>query len=60
MDLIKTAANVLIVTALAGVGLQTNLAAMKRVGLKPLYAGLFASCLMAGVSYALITLFRIG
>jgi len=57
---VKDAASLLIVTALAGVGLQTNLAAMKRVGLKPLYAGLFASCLMAGVSYALITLFHIG
>jgi uncharacterized integral membrane protein (TIGR00698 family) len=50
----------LILVAIAGVGLETNIASMRRIGLKPFYAGLCASILMAGVSYGLITLFGIG
>ena len=50
----------LILVAIAGVGLETNVAAMRRIGLRPLYAGLCASVLMAGVSYGLIRLFGIG
>lgn len=46
----------LIVASLAGVGLETNLAAMKKVGLRPFYAGLCAALLMAVVGFCLITL----
>ena len=58
--MIKTSANFLIVTAIAGVGLGTNFASMKKVGLKSFYAGLFASVLMAVVSFSLIKLLGIG
>jgi uncharacterized membrane protein YadS len=47
---------VLIVVALAGVGLETNLAAMRRIGLRPLYAGLAAAAFMAVASYTVIRL----
>ena len=45
--------------AIAGVGLETNIASMRRIGLRPFYAGLCAAVMMAGVSYGLITLFGI-
>jgi uncharacterized integral membrane protein (TIGR00698 family) len=46
----------LIVCALAGVGLETHVAAMRKIGLRPFYAGLCASAFMAAVSFGLITL----
>jgi len=49
----------LIVAALAGVGLETNVAAMKKIGLRPFYAGLCAAVFMAAVSFGLITLMGI-
>jgi uncharacterized integral membrane protein (TIGR00698 family) len=45
-----------IVCALAGVGLETHVGAMKRIGLRPFYAGLCAAAFMAAVSFGLITL----
>lgn len=60
IGMIKTTAAFLIATAIAGVGLGTNFAAMKRGGLKPFYAGLFAAVLMAVISFSLIKLFNIG
>ncbi|MCK4981294.1 MAG: putative sulfate exporter family transporter, partial [Victivallaceae bacterium] len=60
ISMIKVAANFLIVTALAGVGLGTSFASMRKTGLKPFYAGLFASALMAGVSFGLIKALGIG
>lgn len=60
ISIIKATASFLIVTAIAGVGLGTSFASMKKVGLKPFYAGLFAAVLMAGISFTLIKLFGIG
>jgi uncharacterized integral membrane protein (TIGR00698 family) len=54
------ASRFLILVAIAGVGLETNIASMRRIGLRPFYAGLCAAVLMAGVSYGLITMFGIG
>lgn len=59
ISMIKAIANFLIVTAIAGVGLGTSFASMKKVGLKSFYAGLFASVLMASASLALIKLLAI-
>jgi uncharacterized integral membrane protein (TIGR00698 family) len=57
---LRDASALLIVLALAGVGLETNIAAMRRIGLRPFYAGLAAAGFMAVVSYALIRLVGIG
>lgn len=46
----------LIVASLAGVGLETNVVEMKKIGLRPFYAGLCAALFMAVVSFCLITL----
>jgi len=56
---IQVVSQFLVVAALAGVGLETNLAAMNKIGLRPFYAGLFAALLMAAVSFGLITLLGI-
>jgi uncharacterized integral membrane protein (TIGR00698 family) len=45
-----------ILLGIGGVGLGTDLSAVRRIGLKPLYAGLAASMVMAGVSFGLIAL----
>ncbi len=60
LGLIKTASAWLIVTALAGVGVETNLAGLRTIGLRPFYAGLCAATFMAAVSFGLISLFAIG
>ena len=57
---IRTASSWLIVVALAGVGLETNLASLKAIGFRPFYAGLFAASFMAAVSFGLIRIFGIG
>jgi uncharacterized integral membrane protein (TIGR00698 family) len=46
----------LIVASLAGVGLETNVVAMKKIGLRPFYVGLCAALFMAVVSFCMITL----
>jgi uncharacterized integral membrane protein (TIGR00698 family) len=53
---LREASAILIVLALAGVGLETNLAAMRSIGLRPFYAGLAAAAFMAMLSFALIRL----
>lgn len=60
LDLIKTASNWLIVVALGGVGVETNLASLRTIGFRPFYAGLCAATFMAAVSFGLISLFGIG
>ena len=60
LDLIRTASSWLIVVALAGVGLETNLASLKAIGFRPFYAGLCAASFMAAVSFGLIRIFGIG
>ncbi|OGB93342.1 MAG: hypothetical protein A2Z31_08215 [candidate division NC10 bacterium RBG_16_65_8] len=60
LDLIKTASGWLIVIALGGVGVETNLASLRTIGLRPFYAGLCAATFMAAVSFTLIALFGIG
>ncbi len=59
VDLLKTTSAFLITTAIAGVGLGTNFAAMKKIGLKPFYAGLAAALIMAGISFGLLKLFNV-
>ncbi len=49
----------LILMALAGVGLGTNLSQMRKTGLRPFYLGLFAAAVVASFSVALITLLGI-
>jgi uncharacterized membrane protein YadS len=56
LRLLRDASALLIVVALAGVGLETDIAAMRRIGLRPFYAGLAAAAFMAVISYALIRL----
>jgi uncharacterized integral membrane protein (TIGR00698 family) len=56
LDLIKTASSWLIVVALGGVGVETNLASLRTIGFRPFYAGLCAATFMAAVSFVLITL----
>jgi uncharacterized integral membrane protein (TIGR00698 family) len=60
LSAVKTASLWLIVLALAGVGLETNLASLRTIGLRPFYAGLCAATLMAVVSFTLISLLGIG
>jgi uncharacterized integral membrane protein (TIGR00698 family) len=60
LDLIKTASSWLIVIALAGVGVETNLASLRTIGFRPFYAGLCAATFMAAVSFGLISLFGVG
>ena len=54
--LIQTTSQFLLVCSLAGVGLDTDIRAMKRIGLRPFYAGLCAALFMAVVSFGLISL----
>lgn len=56
---IQTVSQFLIVCALAGVGLETHVGAMRRIGFRPFYAGLCAAAFMAVVSFGLIRLFGI-
>lgn len=60
LDPIRTASSWLIVGALAGVGLETNLASLRAIGFRPFYAGLCAASFMAAVSFGLIRIFGIG
>jgi uncharacterized integral membrane protein (TIGR00698 family) len=60
LDVIRTASNWLIVIALGGVGVETNLASLRTIGFRPFYAGLCAATFMAVVSFALIALLGIG
>jgi uncharacterized integral membrane protein (TIGR00698 family) len=53
---IQTVSQFLIVCALAGVGLETHVGAMRKIGFRPFYAGLCAAAFMAVVSFALIRL----
>jgi uncharacterized integral membrane protein (TIGR00698 family) len=55
-QVIQAISQFLIVCALAGVGLETHVRAMKEIGLRPFYAGLSAAAFMAAVSFALISL----
>lgn len=56
VSFLKTAANYLIVMAISGVGLGTSFISMKKVGLKPFYAGLAAATIMGAVSLTLVNL----
>lgn len=49
----------LILMALSGVGLGTNLSQMRKTGLRPFYLGLFVAALVATISITLITLLGI-
>ena len=60
LDVIRTASSWLIVIALGGVGVETNLASLRTIGFRPFYAGLCAATFMAVVSFGLISLFGIG
>jgi uncharacterized membrane protein YadS len=51
-----TLSQFLIVCALGGVGLEAHVGAIKRIGLRPFYAGLCAAAFMTAVSFTLITL----
>ena len=53
---IQAVSQFLILMALAGVGLETDVGAMKKIGLRPFYAGLCAALFMALVSFGLISL----
>lgn len=54
IELLKDVSNFLILMAIAGIGLCTNFSAMKRLGLKSLYFGLFAAITMGVFSFLLV------
>ncbi len=56
---IQLVSQFLIVCALAGVGLETYVTAMRKIGLRPFYVGLCAAAFMAVVSFGLIRLIGI-
>ena len=58
IGILKQTSSVLIVMAIAGVGLSTSFASMKKLGSKPFYVGLRASILMGRVSYTPLRLIR--
>ena len=60
LQILKTIASLLIVIAIAGVGMNTRFSSMKKIGLKPFYVGLAASIIMGGLSYALIKCLGMG
>jgi uncharacterized membrane protein YadS len=60
LELIKAASGWLIVIALAGVGMETNLTSLRTIGFRPFYAGLCAATFMAAVSFSVISLLGIG
>jgi uncharacterized integral membrane protein (TIGR00698 family) len=60
LDILRPVSAWLIVIALAGVGLETDLVALRSIGLRPFYAGLCAAAFMAAISFGLIRLFGIG
>ncbi len=53
---VNAVSSFLILMALAGVGLGTNLGQMRKTGLKPFYLGLFGAALLAMLSLGLIYL----
>jgi uncharacterized integral membrane protein (TIGR00698 family) len=55
-QVIQVISQFLIVCALAGVGLETHVGAMKKIGMRPFYAGLCAAAFTAAVSFALISM----
>ncbi len=60
LDFFRTVSTWLIVIALGGVGVETNLASLRTIGFRPFYAGLCAATFMAAVSFALIAILGIG
>jgi uncharacterized integral membrane protein (TIGR00698 family) len=52
----KSSAKFLLLLAMAGIGLRTDLGALKRIGLKPFCVGLAGSLLLGALSIALILL----
>lgn len=59
INFLKVTSNCLIVVAIAGVGLGTSFGSMKKVGLRPFYAGLAASIIIATISLMFINLMGI-
>lgn len=55
----RTSAETCLLLAMAAVGLNTRLADMKEIGLKPLGLGLFAALIVGAVSFAAISLFAL-
>ena len=53
---IKSSAEILLVTAMSGVGYNTNLVKFKNLGLKPFYLGFMASISVGIVSFSIIYL----
>jgi uncharacterized integral membrane protein (TIGR00698 family) len=56
IGIIKQWAEILLVVALAGVGLSTNFKSMRRLGLRPFLVGLGASVSVGAISYVAILL----
>ncbi len=52
---IKTCADTLLVVALAGVGLSTNVRAFRGLGIRPFLVGLGAAVAVGAISYAVVT-----
>lgn len=56
-DLIVVAAYMLIASAMAGLGLNVDAAAFRRLGVRPLVAAFIGSLLLSGLGYALVFAF---
>ena len=54
---LRHAAELFLLVAMAAVGLTTQFAGLRRIGLKPFLLGLFAALLIGGVSLALVAMF---
>lgn len=57
---VNNVASFLILMALSGVGLGTNLGQMRKTGLRPFYLGLLVAAVVASLSLTLISVLRIG
>jgi len=50
----KATAKFLILVAMAGIGLRSDLFAMRKIGFRPFYVGLAGSIILAGISFILV------
>lgn len=57
VSLLRRAAEICLLVAMAAVGLNSSLAGVRSIGLRPFALGLFAAAVVGGVSFLMISLF---
>ena len=55
--LMKSSAKFLLATAMAAVGLNTNIGSLKKIGVKPFYLGFISALAVGGISLFIIKVF---